>query len=193
MTRLPSPTTFPSSQVCSASKDATVRLWDAASGAALCDLPATTGLPSGLPAKKGGVGKIMCRACVFSPDGASVLAVQSGGRGASYATRWDITGKGEATEVSVVKVGKLSNDPVPCLSISADGKVVAAGDVEGQVTILNATSLAKVKSMQLHGLPVTAISMIPGRTAFGGFDIATGSADKRVVISSSKGGPALFR
>lgn len=165
-------------------------LWDATTGGALCELPATTGLPSGLPANKGGAGKLMCRACVFSPDGKSVLAVQSGGRGASYATRWEIEGEGEATKSNPATVGKLSDNPVPCLSISADGKVVAAGDVEGQVTILNATSLTKVKSMPLHGLPVTSISMIPSTTAFGGLDIATGSADKRVVISSSKGGRA---
>ena len=154
----------------------------------LSTLPATTGLPSGLPAHKG-TGKLMCRACVFSPDGRAVLVVQSAGRGASYATRWELKdGKGEAVESSPVKTGKLSVNPVPCLAMSADGKVVAAGDVEGEVTVLNATSLAKVKTMSLHGLPVTTISMMPSGASFGGFDVVTGSADKRVVLSSSGGG-----
>ena len=40
-------------QLCSASKDASVRVWDVSTGSMLAELPATTGLPSGLPSNKG--------------------------------------------------------------------------------------------------------------------------------------------
>mmetsp|Transcript_28571 Transcript_28571/g.48291 ORF Transcript_28571/g.48291 Transcript_28571/m.48291 type:complete len:419 (-) Transcript_28571:278-1534(-) len=183
-------------RLCSSSKDGTCRLWDVSTASEMCVLPATSGLPPVFSKDKKEL-KQMCRSCMFSPiDDRVIFTLQNAARGSSYATRWFVTeaadsrmegSGGAAASCEPQRVVLISSSPVPCMAVSFDGLRLVAGDTQGTVFVLDATSLRKLYSYEGHQLPVSCLSLAcPNAESNMQYDIISGSGDKTLILGSSR-------
>eukprot|EP00873_Tetraselmis_striata_P021510 jgi/Tetstr1/441774/TSEL_029991.t1 len=147
--------------VASGSVDATVRLWDAASGAAVALVGGYSGSVTSV---------------AFSPDGKTVAS------GSNYKTvrLWDA-----ASGAAVATLAGHSS-VVFSVAFSPDGKTVASGSADGTVRLWDAASGAAVATLAGHSDRVTSVAFSPdGKT------VASGSADNTVRLWDAASGAAV--
>jgi WD40 repeat protein len=127
-----------SKQIATASVDATIKVWDAATGAEIWALPLSEQL-WGLPPTSDAI-----RSVAFSPDGKVLATAAFGG----------IVVRPNGSRSSGMKVER--SDPVRCVSWSPDGKRVAAG-LQGEVKVYDVEH--GVQTMRLKGADDVVASM----------------------------------
>ena len=145
----------------SASDDTTVRLWDAATGAALQTLEGHTG---------------SVRAVAFSPDGKTVASASDD----RTVRLWDAA-TGAALQTLEGHTGS-----VRAVAFSPDGKTVASASDDTTVRLWDAATGAALQTLEGHTGSVSAVAFSPdGKT------VASASRDTTVRLWDAATGAAL--
>jgi len=154
------------------SLDKTVRLWDVATGKLIKTLSGHTAFISSL---------------AFAPDGTSLASSSSDGS----VRLWDTaTGQQRSSFTFTSQVNPSNNQPiwVTGLAFSPDGKILAAGQADGTVAILDATTGTQQRSLIGHSDIVVsrAVQFSPN-----GKTLATGSFDGTVRLWDATSGTQI--
>ncbi|KAI9766763.1 MAG: hypothetical protein M1839_004767 [Geoglossum umbratile] len=147
--------------VASASDDETVRVWDAATGAAVQTLKGHTGY---------------VKAVVFSPDGKLVASASND----KTVRVWD------AATGAAVQTLKGHTDDVNAVVFSPDGKLVASASDDETVWVWDAATGAAVQTLEGHTGYVNAVVFSPD-----GKLVASASDDKTVQVWDAATGAAV--
>jgi len=166
--------------LCSASKDGSCIMWNLKLGTVLVEIPRIDGISgvgsvaSPIKDSKGNPisANIECRGCCFSQDGTFLYSLQCGRRGSvSNLIKWDFKeGRSSPTkdekshmvvEAVPSKVVVVAKVPSTKLRLSEDGLYIAVGTSNGEVVVFSTETMAKVKSLQCHDLPVTGLGFAP--------------------------------
>lgn len=142
-------------------------VWDAASGKLRCKLEGSMDMGGGL---------------AISPDGKSVAGPCSTplSRGVTRSTfrLWDV--------VSGKKIRDLRDGMASCATFSPDGKILAAGDHQRFIRLIDPTTGKVVREWTAHGDRVTALAF-----SRDGKVLASGGADKRIRLWDAATGEEL--
>jgi WD40 repeat protein len=149
-------------QILSSSHDKTIKLWDAASGRELRSFQDTNSV----------------QAAVFSPEGKQIAFCCL-----NTVKLWDI---GSGNIIRLFKPKQYSH--IQSVTFSPDGTRIAAGDMNGQITLWNAASGEEIRTFTGHTGWVESVAFSPD-----GKRLASGSKDYTARIWDVSSGAELAR
>ncbi|MEH1840910.1 MAG: caspase family protein, partial [Nostoc sp.] len=147
--------------IASASRDKTVKLWDAATGKEISTL-------------KGHSDAVYSVA--FSPDGETIASAS-----------WDNTVKlWDAATGKEIKTLNGHSNPISSVAFSPDSKTIASASWDNTVKLWDAATGKEIKTLNGHSNPISSVAFSPdGKT------IASASKDKTVSVAFSPDGKTI--